>query len=174
MIQASIWKFLEKAQVDGKGAVPFMPNRAKVGDVMGALGATCQLDSNIEAPAWLDHCGTRAAPSEFFACRNGLLHLATGEMHAPTPEFFGFNASDVSFDPTAPPPHEWLGFLEQLFGADREAIELLQEWFGYLLSSDTSQQKILLMVGPRRSGKGTIARVLTKIWPRVSGGSDDE
>jgi putative DNA primase/helicase len=36
----------------------------------------------------------------------------------------------------------------------------LQEWFGYCLLPDTSQQKILLMVGPRRSGKGTIACLL--------------
>jgi putative DNA primase/helicase len=31
---------------------------------------------------------------------------------------------------------------------------------GYLLTADTSQQKILLMVGPPRSGKGTIGRVI--------------
>jgi putative DNA primase/helicase len=30
-----------------------------------------------------------------------------------------------------------------------------------MLSPDTSQQKLLLIVGPKRSGKGTIARVLT-------------
>jgi putative DNA primase/helicase len=35
----------------------------------------------------------------------------------------------------------------------------LQEWAGYLLTADTRQQKILLLVGPKRSGKGTIARV---------------
>src|SRR5262249_24032562 len=40
------------------------------------------------------------------------------------------------------------------------AIATLQEWFGYCLLPDTSQQKILLAVGPKRSGKGTIARVL--------------
>jgi putative DNA primase/helicase len=44
----------------------------------------------------------------------------------------------------------------------------LQDWFGYTLSSDTSQQKILFIVGPRRSGKGTIARVLTALVGRDS------
>jgi putative DNA primase/helicase len=33
-------------------------------------------------------------------------------------------------------------------------------WFGYCLMSDTRQQKMLMVVGPKRSGKGTIARVL--------------
>jgi putative DNA primase/helicase len=33
--------------------------------------------------------------------------------------------------------------------------------FGYVLSGDTRLQKIFLFVGPKRGGKGTIARVLT-------------
>lgn len=39
----------------------------------------------------------------------------------------------------------------------------MQEWFGYCLTGDTSQQKMLLIVGPKRSGKGTLARVLAKL-----------
>ena len=34
---------------------------------------------------------------------------------------------------------------------------------GYLLTTDTSQHKILLVVGPMRSGKGTIARVISAL-----------
>ena len=45
-------------------------------------------------------------------------------------------------------------------GRRRETIETLQELFGYLVIGDTSQQKMFLVVGPKRSGKGTIARVL--------------
>jgi putative DNA primase/helicase len=46
----------------------------------------------------------------------------------------------------------------------------LQEWFGYFLSPDTTRQKILLIVGPKRSGKGTIARVLQELLGRNSVG----
>src|SRR5262249_22423601 len=46
---------------------------------------------------------------------------------------------------------------------DPEAVALLQQWFGYCLAPDTSQQKILLVVGPKRSGKGTLARVLRRL-----------
>ena len=62
----------------------------------------------------------------------------------------------------------WLKFLKQLFGDDKEAVQLLQDWFGYVLSPDTAQQKILLVVGPKRSGKGTIARVLSRLLGRES------
>ena len=59
-------------------------------------------------------------------------------------------------------PARWKRFLGEVLG-DQETIDLAQEWFGYLLSPDTSQQKIVLGVGPRRSGKGTLARVLTAL-----------
>jgi putative DNA primase/helicase len=41
--------------------------------------------------------------------------------------------------------------------------QCLQEMFGLALTNDTSQQKMFLLLGPRRSGKGTIARVLTAL-----------
>ena len=48
-------------------------------------------------------------------------------------------------------------------GDDLEAIETLQDFFGYVLAPDTSLQKALLVVGPTRSGKGTLARVLQAV-----------
>jgi putative DNA primase/helicase len=38
--------------------------------------------------------------------------------------------------------------------------------FGYLVSGDTRQQKIFLLIGPKRGGKGTIARVLERMLGR--------
>jgi len=78
----------------------------------------------------------------------------------PTPRFFNAFSLDYDFDPDAPAPQEWLAFLDQVWEADAESVSCLQEWFGYLLTADTRQQKILMMVGPKRSGRGTIARVL--------------
>src|SRR5262249_16217788 len=54
----------------------------------------------------------------------------------------------------------WLTFLGELWPGDSESIDTLQEWFGYSLTPDTRHQKILLLLGPPRSGKGVIARVL--------------
>ena len=44
-----------------------------------------------------------------------------------------------------------------------EEPALLQEIMGYLLVPDTSQQKIFSLFGVGRSGKGTIARVITAL-----------
>ncbi|MBN8935742.1 MAG: hypothetical protein J0I13_05440 [Rhizobiales bacterium] len=101
------------------------------------------------------------AAAEFLALKNGLLHLPSRDLYPPTPTHFGLNSAAVDYDPKAPEPAEWLRFLGQIWGDDRQSIETLQDLFGYLLSPDTSQQKIALIVGPKRSGKGTIAGVLT-------------
>lgn len=79
---------------------------------------------------------------------------------APTPRLFSPNTLGYAFDARAAAPRRWLDFLGQLWPDDPQSIETLQEWFGYLLTPDTSQQKILMVIGPKRSGKGTIGRVL--------------
>jgi putative DNA primase/helicase len=46
---------------------------------------------------------------------------------------------------------------------DKQARLTLQEIFGLLLTPDTRHQKIFMLVGPKRSGKGTIGRLLTAL-----------
>jgi putative DNA primase/helicase len=169
-VRAELWRFLESAQRRGENGkpVPFKPNRARVSDVFDALASVCNLDSRIDPPAWLDGTDDLPAAAEMLALGNGLLHLPSGDLYPPTPSYFGLNASEVAFDPDAPDPKHWLAFLGDLFGTDESAIIALQDWFGYALSPDTAQQKILFVVGPRRSGKGTIARVLTALIGRDS------
>jgi putative DNA primase/helicase len=170
-VRAQVWRFLEGAQRRGEKngkPVSFKPNRARVSDVLDALASVCNLDGRIDPPAWLDGTDRLPAATEMFPLANGLLHLPTGKLCPPTPSYFGLTASEVAFDPDAPDPRHWLAFLGDLFGADQSAITALQDWFGYALSPDTSQQKILFIVGPRRSGKGTIARVLTALLGRDS------
>jgi putative DNA primase/helicase len=88
-----------------------------------------------------------------------------------TPAFFSLNALDFDYQPNAPPPTEWLKFLKQLWPDDQQSIDMLQEMFGLMLTGHTSHQKAFLLVGPKRSGKGTIARVMTRMLgqPNVCG-----
>jgi putative DNA primase/helicase len=59
-----------------------------------------------------------------------------------------------------------LEFLHQLWPNDEEPIEALRDWFGYVLSGRTDLQKIFMIIGPLRSGKGTISRILTAMIGR--------
>lgn len=161
--------YLERADGELKAEIyPFLdsrlvkPNAAMVMNVLDGLRAASHLDGSIAAPAWLHPVSTWSA-EEIVACANRLLHLPSGEIIGNTPEFFTYNALDFNFDPKAPEPKQWLAFLHQLWTDDPESISTLQEIFGLCLTGDTRHQKAFLIVGPRRSGKGTIARVLAKL-----------
>lgn len=134
-----------------------------VGNVTLALTGYTLVPASVEQPSWLEVDPPFQA-DQVLAARNTLVHLpslAEGRPHtiAPTPAFFASHALDYDFDPAAPEPETWHAFLKQVWPDDPETIKTLQEWMGYLLTPDTSQQKILSMIGPPRSGKGTIARV---------------
>lgn len=136
------------------------------GNVFDQLRAQAMLSGRTEPPAWLDTSPAPWPAEEILAAKNGLVHLpslvsgGTDYFHAATPKFFTTSALDYEFSAEAPEPTNWLAFLLQLWPDDPESIATLQEWFGYVLTPDTRQQKILLLIGPRRSGKGTVARVL--------------
>jgi putative DNA primase/helicase len=154
------------------GAKPAPRTKAVTGrlvsDVLQALQGLCLLPAATEPPAWVDGA-TGPDPAGLLPMRSGILHLdalAAGRpdcLLPPTPRFFALNSLPFDFDPQAPPPREWLRFLAELWPDDPESIDCLQEWFGYLLTPDTRQQKILFLLGPKRAGKGTIARVLREL-----------
>ncbi len=151
-------------QLNGSGQpmlTKLVPKASMVREVRLAIPSrNVLIDDRLDAPVWLDG---RAAPKplELVACANGLLHMPTGDLHPATPLLFNTNALPFDYDPHAPEPVEWLSFLDQLWPSDPQAITTLQEWSGYSVSHDTRQHKILLLVGPKRAGKGTIGRVLT-------------
>lgn len=164
-VDSTMYEWLERKKYrDAKEkAVPFAPTKRKIADLHHALAGIVHLDRDVAPPAWLPGVGVRPPAQQFVPFQNGLLHIKTREMLTPTPAFFNLNALPYEYDPAAPAPALWLKFLNELWGDDVECIELVQEWFGYVLSGGTEQEKILLMVGPKRGGKGTIVRVLTAL-----------
>ncbi len=170
-VRRDVYHFLEQAKMpptekQKEAGLPFgddfRPDTTTVNHVLDALRAVAHRPrDSFKPPCWLEGDGPPAA--ELVACANGLLHLPTGELLEHTPRFFTRNALTFNYDANAPAPVRWLVFLESLWPDEPEAVALLQEVFGYVLIPDTSQQKIFLMVGPTRSGKGTIARVLTEL-----------
>jgi P4 family phage/plasmid primase-like protien len=131
-------------------------------DVMNALRGVCLLPASVAPPAWIDD-KTGPDPPNVLSVANGLLDLASGQLLPPSASFFTFNAVGYDFDPDAPCPRTWEQFLLDLWPGDFDSIHCLQDWFGYLLTPDTRQQKLLFVLGPKRAGKGTIARVLKAV-----------
>lgn len=136
--------------------------RALVDNVKLALQATANLPGKVQRPAWLDPTKASDPPPEFcLSTRTELLHLTKAGIQTlpATPRFFSANAVDYVYDPKAKCP-QWREFLNSLFPEDPDSTHALQEWFGYLLLPDTIQQKLLMIVGPPRAGKGTITKIL--------------
>jgi len=163
-LRSELYPFLDQSFAkDQKGNLqPIKPNASMVTNILDGLRAASHLDGIIAAPAWLRPVPSHPA-EEIVACANGLLHLPSSKMLDNTPNFFTYNALDFPFDREAPAPKQWLNFLDQLWPKDPQSSNALQELFGYCLTGDTRQQKAFLIIGPKRSGKGTIARVLSKL-----------
>jgi P4 family phage/plasmid primase-like protien len=136
------------------------PNKRKVSDVMEAMAAIGYLSTDFDPPAWIAHS---ADAHEVISCTNGLLDLSTRTPDEHTPALFNVVSVPFDYQPDAAEPAAWLDFLKSVWGDDADSIALLQEYMGYVLSGRTDMQKMLLLIGPTRSGKGTIARILTAL-----------
>lgn len=149
------------------------PNR--IAAIVHGLQNKTLVDREVNAPVWLDgnvpvdveptspDDGSPMPAREMIACRNGLLHTRSRTFFSHTPRLFNQTAVDFDYDPHASAPSEWLHFLDSLWQNDPDSIALLQEWFGYCLTSRTDLHKMMMLVGPKRAGKGTIIHVLTEL-----------
>lgn len=161
---SEIWKYLEQALIrDDKGALkPFYPKSNMVDETLAALKAIAQLDDNKQAPFWI----AGGIAGELIPFPNGLLELSNDKLHPPNPNFFNLGALSFNYQPKGDNPKAWLDFLDQVFDKTADKAEAsaqigaLQEIFGYVLTSDISQEKCFLFLGPPRSGKGTMARMM--------------
>lgn len=137
--------YLSPAKKEGEEPVrtPWAPTRRKIGDVAHALGVGVLQRTGEAEPA--------------LAAANGVVVGRELLPHRPS----RFNLFSLPFDytPEAEAP-AWQAFLDQVLPGDRESQDFLGEWFGYVLAGRTDQQKMAALIGKKRSGKGTIARVL--------------
>ena len=150
-----------KATKDAVELAPWSPNRHKIADLLEAMAAVCFMPETVQQPAWVD--GVEAPLGVIVACSNGLLHVDSRTLLHHDPRFFNQTAVPFAYDADAPEPTKWLAFLDELWPEDNESVAALQEFFGYVISGRLDLQKILLLVGPTRGGKGAIARVLGQL-----------
>lgn len=172
VFRARFQEFLEKLYVVKQrgGSQRFKPEPRNIKNALEILQGRCQVYTD-SMPTWLDD-SRRPNVSDIIAFSNGLLNFKefSANSHAllipPTPKWFSEMVLPYRYAPDAKCPR-WLQFLEQVVASDgtvdQSSIMLLQEWFGYCMTADTRHQKLVLMVGPPRSGKGTIIRCLQRV-----------
>lgn len=145
------------------------PTPKKISDLLETLRAEQVVPGHVQPGDWLDGSAGRG---DHISCANGLLRLADRELRPHNLELFNTVSSPFDYTADSAPPARWLAFLRSVWpdeigpgGVEVTATEIrtLQQWFGYVLSGRTDQEKAMALVGPPRSGKGTIVKTLERL-----------
>jgi len=168
-IEAEVGAFLvdsEIMQIEEVGGrrkkvrAPFNPKNADVREVVDALARLCHRpEGTVSPPSWLDG-RSDPDPRNVISCSNCLVDIITGNTYERTPQYFTRTALPLEYNELAPDPTRWGQFLAEVTDNSEPLTELLQEMAGYLIASDTTQQRVFFPIGPPRSGKGTFLRTL--------------
>ena len=111
-------------------------------------------------PFWIGDDRPFTSTRNIITFANGLMDVDNPSVLIPhSPNWCSTVCLPFAYEPSATCPL-WEKFLSEVFEGDQDRAALIQEFFGYCLSSDTSLQKALILVGKPRSGKGTIQRIL--------------
>ena len=161
-------KQFKKIHTNGFDILHYDPTKHKIDEIIDALLAFCPITAE-EIPCWLDKKDKISNPKHVLIFPNGYLNISgyakrdeDFKLEKSTPHFFSLACYPYDFDPNAT-CILWRKFLEEIFMDDPMKIALLQEWFGYNLIPDNSQEKFMMLLGPTRAGKGTILDVMTYI-----------
>lgn len=163
-VKEHLWNRLEKVVYLDKdhSERPWAPTTSKVHGLMEPLAILARIPGHLNSPTWITPAKDYPSAARLVSTGNGLLDLATRTLHPHTPKLFSTWALDFDYDPDATCP-TWERFLGEVFAHDPAGAELLQEYAGYLVSGRTDMHKALLIVGPRRGGKGTISRIIQQL-----------
>lgn len=143
---------------------PWSPDKRKVANVIEAMAAIGHTAIDIDPPSWINvHSAAGTPAGQVISCANGLLDMSTREVISHTPALFNVVSVPFAYEGTVGLPTAWLEVLQSIWPDDPDSIALLQEYIGYVLCGRTDMQKMLLLIGPTRSGKGTIARMLVAL-----------
>ena len=142
-------------------AVGWNPKKGNIDAVVDALKVRpVLLGADVRPSRWITDQGELSPrDDQVIACANGLLRVSDRTLLDPSPQFFNTFALPFARVAAAGCPR-WLLFLDEILPGDKEARDLLQEWFGCIISGRTDLQKALMVIGATRSGKGTIDRVI--------------
>lgn len=153
----------EDGIVTGYEEKKFPLTHARVKDITHFLESLCLIALPGEPPVWLD--GSHTDGGLLIAMKNGLLNVDARTLENHTPSYFNLTSLPFGYRKSARCA-EWQSFLQSVWIDDPKSIRLLQEIMGLLVSGETKYQKIAMLVGPPRSGKGTIGDTISAIIGR--------
>ncbi len=100
--------------------------------------------------------------NRFINLKNGLFDLKEYKVIAHTPEFLSTIQLPILYDKNAECPN-FIKFLHEIFEDDETRIKLIQQLFGYCLTSSTKAQKAFILQGSGANGKSVLLSILTAL-----------
>ena len=162
-VEGDLLRFMRGKQcmfetMQGSGVRPVPMTTKSLNDIKKNLNIWCPIPQN--PPAWLNGKDrTMPEPKDLIAFKNGILDINKYMedeivLYPLDPSLFIMNTFPYDFDEDAECPLAEKYF-KQVLNGDEDVINLIQEWFGYCLVPDTTQEKMMLLTGRPRSGKST-------------------
>ena len=103
---------------------------------------------------------------------NKIVNLKTGEIKQRTYQDYFTQEIKVKYNPNAVSPL-WNKYLDEITLSKQDKIKFLQEFFGYCLTGDCRQGKLLMMIGESKAGKSILLSVLGLIFGKFSASLDN-
>ena len=98
-----------------------------------------------------------------FNCKNGTLHIDTGEFTEHRSTDLLTKISPVAYDPTAY-SERFSTYIDEIMSGDTERAKFLQKILGYGLTGDTRHECMTILYGvTTRNGKGTLCESVLKV-----------
>ena len=105
-------------------------------------------------------------PDAAFICfLNGTLNIASRSLEAHDQRHMLLNRIPHDYVPDATCPR-FIAFLNSIWRPDtdrQQKISFIQQWIGYLLTADTSMQKMLILLGRGANGKSVMEEVIRQV-----------
>lgn len=117
-------------------------------------------DAQVHHPI---HYGDFDADIYAFNCKNGTLHIDTGEFTEHRSTDLLTKISPVVYDPTAH-SERFCTYIDEIMSGDTERAKFLQKILGYGLTGDTRHECMTILYGATtRNGKGTLCESVLKV-----------
>lgn len=116
-------------------------------------------ESDLDQDPWL------------FNVLNGTLDLRTGTLRTHAREDLITNLSETEYDANAVCPR-WERFLQEIFQNDVDIMGFVKRMAGYMLTGDTREECLFVLVGKGQNGKGKLIDHAKSSWELRRGHSN--
>ncbi|SCY52671.1 DNA primase family protein [Lysinibacillus fusiformis] len=102
-------------------------------------------------------------PSKKISLQNGYYDLESRKFYHHNKNVFFFSQLGFKYDANAKCP-QFQQFLSEVFEADQERVQLIQEILGYILWDEMHAHKYFVFLGNGANGKSVLARIMTLLY----------